>query len=123
VSSVDKDKLTAEPAAETTASESGAQVRAVIDEAGENRFILAGVVDAYLAEELHRRALELLESGRDIALDLSEVDSMDVCTMQILLALRGDMAALGKKLVVSAESANAALSFRMAGIDGMFMAA
>jgi anti-anti-sigma factor len=98
----------------------GPRIRSVIDKAGENRFILTGIVDACLAEELHRCALELLESGRDIALDLSEVDSMDVCTMQILVALRGDLLSFGRRLIVSAASANAARSFRMAGIASIF---
>ena len=110
------------PAVETVTGEVRLQIRGD-GEGGENRFILTGTLDAYLAEKLHGCALELLESGRDIVVDLSEVDSMDVCAMQILLALRGDLARLGRTLMVAAASTNAARSLRMAGVAGMFPAA
>jgi anti-anti-sigma factor len=99
------------------------QIRTIVDEAGEQRLILTGILDAYLAEDLHHCALGLLEAGRDIAVDLSEVDSMDVSTMQILLALRGDLISLGRRFVVPAVSENAARFFRMAGIAGIFAVA
>jgi anti-anti-sigma factor len=110
-------------AVETVTSQAGLQIRSIVDEAGENRFILTGILDAYLAENLHRCALDLLESGLDIAVDLSDVDSMDVCSMQILLALRGDIVSLGRRFVVSAASENAVRFFRMAGIAGIFAVA
>ena len=107
----------------TVTSEPHLQIRSAVDEGGESRLILTGILDGYLAEDLHRCALDLLERGRDIAVDLSEVDSMDVCSMQILLALRGDLASRGRRLVVSTASANAARFFRMAGIAGTFAVA
>jgi anti-anti-sigma factor len=110
-------------AVEPVTGQASLQIRSIVDEAGENRFILTGILDAYLAENLHRCALDLLESGRDIAVDLSEVDSIDVCGMQILLALRGDIVSLGRRFVVSAASENAARFFRMAGIAGIFAVA
>ncbi len=107
----------------TASEEETSQIRSTLDGEGVNRLILSGVIDAYLGDELHRRALDLLQSGRDITLDLSKVESMDVCAMQILLALRGDLASLGRTLGLFAASENAARSLRMAGISGILAAA
>ena len=104
-------------------SEGSPQIRSAVDEGGETRFILTGILDAYLAEDLHRCARNLLESGGDVAVDLSEVDSMDVCSVQILLALRGDLVSLGRRFLVSAASANAVGSLRMGGVAGIFAVA
>jgi len=109
-----------EPVAEIPASEPVARIRGITGTSGEILLILTGTVDVYLAEDLHACALDLLKAGGDVALDLSQVHSMDVCTMQILLALRGDLVSLGRKLSISAASVNAALSFRMAGLAAIF---
>jgi anti-anti-sigma factor len=114
--SLDKDK---EPSEMATVKETS-QIRITVDAGGENRFVLSGTLDAYLAGQLHRCAHDLLESGRDITVDLSEVDSMDVCTMQILLALRGDLVSRGRRFGLFAASEAAVSSLRMAGIAGLF---
>jgi anti-anti-sigma factor len=104
-------------------TEAPLQIRGIMGDAGQNRLILRGTLDAYLAGDLHRCAIDLFESGRDVTLDLSEVDSMDVSIMQILLALRGDLVSAGRTLAVSAAGANAARSLRMGGMADIFAVA
>jgi anti-anti-sigma factor len=98
-------------------------MQSTVGEEGQNRAILTGVLDVFLAEQLHRFALDLLETGQTIVVDLSDVDSIDVSSMQILLSFRSGMVSLGRKLVVCAASASAVGSFRMAGLASIFAVA
>lgn len=104
---------------ETITSETSLPVQIVCNEDGTSRLILTGVIDIYLADDLRRRTLDLLKQARDVSIDLSGAESMDLCGMQVLLALRSDLESQGRKLVLSGASENVNRCFRMAGIAGI----
>lgn len=104
---------------ETTTGEAAQQIHVISDDEHGNHLILTGPFDAYMAQDLRRCALDLLASGQDVAVDLTDVESIDVSGIQVLLALGRDLSTRGKKLVVSGTGPNANRCFRLAGIAGL----
>jgi anti-anti-sigma regulatory factor len=67
------------------------------------------------AAEFHRAALELLPSGKDVRLDWSGAVQIDASILQIVMALRQDLAAAGRSFSVGKPSDEVADYLRIAG--------
>jgi anti-anti-sigma factor len=65
---------------------------------GRSELKLEGDLSVFQSAELHRTAMQLLEQGRDVAVDCTDVSSLDCAAVQVLLALREGLAAQGKAL-------------------------
>lgn len=62
---------------------------------------LTGSTTLDLAERLHQEALRLAGTGKGVAVDLSQSEHVDACTLQVLVALRAELARQGRGLEVA----------------------
>jgi anti-anti-sigma regulatory factor len=77
---------------------------------------LTGVVDIFEAESLHAAAARALKDLKTDALtiDLARLERLDVAALQILLALRSDFCATGRR--ISFCNTPAAVEATLAGV-------
>jgi anti-anti-sigma factor len=61
---------------------------------------LKGVVDASVAEELRQATLGLAESGKNVVIELGEVERLHASSLQLLLALRRELVGHGRSFSV-----------------------
>jgi len=71
-------------------------------------------------EELQKAALEALQQGGDITLDLTNVDHLDASALQILLALDAEQKQRGHRLQLIRLSAQLRIWFGYAGALDIF---
>ena len=72
------------------------------------------------ADEFRALALEAVESGNDVQLQLEGLDRLDTSALQILLALDGQLRAAGRKLELRQVSARLREWFALAGAEEQF---
>jgi len=79
---------------------------------------LCGALTVCQANELHRTALAILEDGRDLIVSCDQVERLDSSSLQILIGLRYQLAAQGRKVDVRGVSRDLDTLLHLAGIDG-----
>jgi anti-anti-sigma regulatory factor len=89
---------------------------------GRRTLKLRGDVTANLAADLHRESLDLSRQGQDVLVDCEELKSLDVSTVQILLALKDALISQDKVLQVSGLQKEPAELLEHAGLNKLFTA-
>lgn len=77
---------------------------------------LVGEMRPQHAAELQRAALQAVARGRDVVVRCERLQSLDLTSLQILVALREALAAHGKTLQLAELSAAAAATIALAGL-------
>ena len=81
---------------------------------------VAGVADVSIAEQLHRKATELADSGKDVVVTLKEAVRLDASALQVLLALREELSGSGKNLSLSGVPQQIRGYLELAGVSCLF---
>jgi anti-anti-sigma factor len=77
---------------------------------------LAGDINVFLAAELHRCCVKVSEGASSVEVDCNRITSLDVATIQILLALKDTLVARGGMMSISGLSAEVAETTHLAGL-------
>lgn len=79
---------------------------------------LSGIVDIFDASALHQDALEVMSgpAGR-VAVQMEQVESVDMSILQVLLALKRDLTAAGRTIRFEGVSAGLSNLCRLAGLQ------
>jgi len=85
-----------------------------------NSIVLTGPLDQYAAETLKEQATTLLDSGGNAVFDFSDVDRMHTASLQVLLALRKDLAPKGRTVVLERVERQVRELFRLSGTEAYF---
>jgi anti-anti-sigma regulatory factor len=73
------------------------------------------------AEQLRLHALDLLESNVDLTVDFTGMESLDLSTLQVLLALEIEQAEKNLRLCLAGVSPGLLRWFEYAGAQGLLM--
>jgi anti-anti-sigma factor len=60
----------------------------LVESAGQRGLVLRGSVGIFSADELHRAAVQLLRSGKDVTVSCEHVDRLDTSALQVVLSLK-----------------------------------
>ena len=85
-----------------------------------NSIVLNGPLDQYAAESLKEQAATLLELSGNAVFDFSDVDRMHTASLQVLLALRKDLARNGRTVVLERVDTQVRELFRLSGAESYF---
>jgi anti-sigma B factor antagonist len=81
---------------------------------------VSGEVDVYAAPELRERLSEMLEDGRPVVVDLTEVGFLDSTGLGALVAARTSAAERGVTLPLVCTNQRILKLFTITGLDGVF---
>ena len=93
----------------------------VVEKDGRPTIVLEGAIDIFFAADLRRAAVEVLQKSEDVALCCDKVERFDTAALQVLLALKRDLAQNGRTLQVSGMSARPAAAVGLAGLSGQLL--
>ncbi|HZZ96447.1 MAG TPA: STAS domain-containing protein [Jatrophihabitantaceae bacterium] len=81
---------------------------------------VSGEVDVYAAPQLRERLTEMLEDGRSVVVDLTEVGFLDSTGLGALVAARTSAAEHGASLPLVCTHQRILKLFTITGLDGVF---
>jgi anti-anti-sigma regulatory factor len=90
----------------------------VVDVDGRATIVLEGAVDIFFAADLRQAAVELLQKGEDVAICCDKLERLDTATLQVLLALKKELAQNGRTLHWGALAPGAGAVIGLAGLSG-----
>jgi anti-anti-sigma factor len=93
----------------------------VVDVDGRATIVLEGSIDIFFAADLRRAAVELLKKGEDVAICCEKLERLDTATLQILLALKKELAQNGQALHWSAVPPTVGAVIGLAGLSGQLI--
>lgn len=85
------------------------------------RLAVSNETELIPAEHLRLHALELLESNIDLTVDLSGLETLDIGTLQILLALEQEQERKNLRLTVTGASSTLLRWFEYSGAQDLFL--
>jgi anti-sigma B factor antagonist len=104
-------------------TEGGRRVELSVSQHGEDAVPVVGVsgeVDVYAAPELRERLTEMLQDGRSVVVDLTEVGFLDSTGLGALVAARTSAAEHGASLPLVCTHQRILKLFTITGLDGVF---
>ena len=78
---------------------------------------LARELDLTAATALREQCLELMSTGGDVEIDVSDVETVTTPCIQVLLAAEKSLAADGRRLRIAGDSASMRRAFADLGLD------
>lgn len=90
---------------------------------GVRRLVLAGPVGLEQTADLHHAALEIAAAGGDLEIDWCGATHLGSAPLQVLLALREELAAQGCSLAVNEPSEETRRELAIAGAGPLFLQA
>jgi anti-anti-sigma factor len=79
---------------------------------------LIGVIDVSVAEELHHQAMDLVESGKNVVIELGQTERLDASALQVLLAMRQDLVRRGRSFSMAGYGPEIRNYLERAGVSG-----
>jgi anti-anti-sigma regulatory factor len=80
--------------------------------------VLEGAVDIFFAGDLRAAALDAVRRGRDVAVACDKLERLDTATLQILLALKKELAQSSHSLDLSSLAGTPGDLAALAGLAG-----
>jgi anti-anti-sigma factor len=90
----------------------------VLDAEDKCVLVLEGAVDIFFAIELRAAALDAVGKGRDVVVACDKLDRLDTATLQILLALKKELARNNFNLDLSSLAGAPADLAALSGLSG-----
>jgi anti-anti-sigma regulatory factor len=84
---------------------------------------LSGTARLDIVQQLHREALRLAHSGKNVVVDWRPAEYVDACVLQELIALGRALGAEGRKLQVAGDNPQVTKYLQLAGMAGCFATA
>ena len=90
----------------------------VLDAADKCVLVLEGAIDIFFAGDLRAAALDAVRSGRDVAIACEKLERLDTSTLQILVALKRELARNSRSLELKCLAEGTADLAALAGLSG-----